>query len=239
MFHLLLHYQLPEAHRQGFFFFREWALFTKQITTSKITACFCSLTTTSTLEHLVEKNMFFERGHQSRVDICSDGHQKVGTVVFSTMVHGSSSFPFWSTEQSTGHNKAKWAAEVSGGADSCASMDGGWDELQQISERNAYQMTMGWVCVKATWHRIIGLRKSEDIYIQRQLSPQLKKRGGQLVSSTSIHYVSIKKSNGNRRTHRLRNCHTVKPCSGSEVHLLLNNKETIWGFFNQITVWQI
>lgn len=37
---------------------------------------------TSTLGHLVEKNMYFERGHQSRVDICSEGHRKVGTVVF-------------------------------------------------------------------------------------------------------------------------------------------------------------
>lgn len=101
------------------------------------------------------------------------------------------------------------------------------------------KMTMGWACVKATWHRIIRLRKSEDIYIQRQLSPQLGKRGGQLSSSTSIHYVSIKKSNGNRRTHWLRNCHTGKPRSGSEVHLLLDNQETTWDSFNQITVWQI
>lgn len=115
----------------------------------KITACFCSLTATSTLGHLVEKNMFFKRGHQSRVDICSNGHQKVGTVVFN---HGP-----WKQQLSIlingavdrSHNKAKWAAEVSGSADSCASMDGGWDELQQISERNAYQNDDG-----------LGLRQS-------------------------------------------------------------------------------
>lgn len=158
------------------------------------------------------------------------------------MVHGSSSFPFlshtkavdWSTNSSV-----KWAAAVGGGVDSCTSTDGGWHILQQIFERTAYQMTMGWICVKATWHRMIGLRKSEDIYIQRQLSPRLWKRGGQLSSSTSIHYVSIKKSNGDRRTHRLSNCHIGKPCSGSEVHLLLNNQQTVWDFFEHITVWQI
>lgn len=77
----------------------------------------------------------------------------------------------------------------------------------------------------------IRFRQSEDIYIQRQLSPRLGKRGGQLSSSTSIHYVSIKKSNGDRRTHRHPNCHTGKPRSGSEVHLLLNNQETLWDFF--------
>ena len=114
-------------------------------------------------------------------------------------------------------------------------MDGGWQQLlsalQQIFERTAYQMTMGWICVKATWHRMIRFRQSEDIYIQRQLSPRLGKRGGQLSSSTSIHYVSIKKSNGDRRTHRHPNCHTGKPRRGSEVHLLLNNQETLRDFF--------
>lgn len=49
------------------------------------------------------------------------------------------------------------------------------------------------ICVRATWHRMIRFRQSEDIYIQRQLSPRLRKQGGQLSSSTSIHYVSITK----------------------------------------------
>lgn len=44
------------------------------------------------------------------------------------------------------------------------------------------------VCVRATWHKIIRLRQSEGIYIQRQLSPPLGKRGGQLRSSTSINH---------------------------------------------------
>lgn len=119
----------------------------------------------------------------------------------------------------------------------------GWRQLlhtlQQIFEKTAYNVTMGWICVGATWHRMIRFRQSEGIYIQWQLSPPLGKRGGQLSSSTSIHYVSIKKNNGDRRTHRHPNCHTGKPRSGSEVHLLLNNQETLWDFFEQITVWQV
>lgn len=92
-------------------------------------------------------------------------------------------------------------------------------------------MSMSLICVRATWHRMIRFRQSEDIYIQRQLSPRLRKQGGQQSSSTSIHYVSITKNDGDRRTHRHPNCHTVKPCGGSEVHLLLNNQETLWDFF--------
>lgn len=76
---------------------------------------------------------------------------------------------------------------------------------------------------------MIRFRQSEDIYIQRQLSPQLGERGGQLISSTLIHYVSIKKSNGERQTDQHLNCHTGKPLGGSEVHLLLNNQEGYLG----------
>lgn len=83
--------------------------------------------------------------------------------------------------------------------------------LKQIFERLAYQMTMGWICVRATWHTMIRFRQSEHIYIQRQLSPQLRKRGGQLSSSTSIHYVFIKKINGDRQSQQHPNCHTGKP----------------------------
>lgn len=99
--------------------------------------------------------------------------------------------------------------------------------LQQIFERTAYQMMMRWMYVRVTWHRMIRFRQSEDIYIQRQLSPRLGKWGGQLISSTSIHYVSIKKNSGDRRTHWHPNCHTGKLYSGTEVHLLLNNQETL------------
>lgn len=95
----------------------------------------------------------------------------------------------------------------------------------------AYQM-MEWICVRAKWHwsdsgnvRIFTSNGSSNL--------DLEKQGGQLGSSTSIRHVSMKKNNEDRWTHWHPNCHTGKLCSGTEVHLLLNNQET------QITVRQI
>lgn len=93
------------------------------------------------------------------------------------------------------NGSALWTREE--GTSCCSEWWGGWQQLfnipQQTSERTSYRMTMGWICVRAAWHTMIRFRQSGGIYIQRQPSPRLGERGGQLSSSTSIQYVSIKK----------------------------------------------
>lgn len=97
----------------------------------------------------------------------------------------------------------------------CTMIDNDCDSvLLQIFKRANCQTTISLSSDRATWHRMIKSRQFEDIYIQRRLSPQLRKRGGQLSSSTSIHYASIKKKDKDRLTHWHPYCHTGKPCSG-------------------------
>lgn len=88
------------------------------------------------------------------------------------------------------------------GVDSCTSMDGGWQHHLTYFSKSLRGLPTNWGWAGFAWKQH-GTKWSEDIYIQQQLSPWLRKWGGQLSSSTSIHYVSIKKSNGDRRTHRL------------------------------------
>lgn len=154
---------------------------------------------------------------------CSDAHRWIGTVVFN---HGPRRLQLPSpTEQHSSwlNWSALWSAPEGKNSSVKSSAEVGllhfhewwltttFNILQQVYEITAYQLRMGWICVKATWHKMIRFRQSEDIYIQRQLSPWFGKWGGQPSSSTSIHYGSIKKSNEDRRTHRHLNCHTGKP----------------------------
>lgn len=64
-------------------------------------------------------------------------------------------------------------------------------------ERTASQMRARWIFASGAKHgtRTIRFGRSDGIYIQRQLAPRLRERGGQLSSSTSIHHVSIKEIN--------------------------------------------
>lgn len=88
---------------------------------------------------------------------------------------------------------ADWSDQLSeggGGVDPCAPVDRGW----LFKMLGAKRRRGGWFASEQHGTEQIRFRQSEDIYIQRQLAPRLgKKRGGQLSSSTSIHYVSIKK----------------------------------------------
>lgn len=67
-----------------------------------------------------------------------------------------------------------------------------------------------------------------DIHIQRQLSPRPGKRAGQLSSSTTIHYKWIKGKETTKTDRFADSRLTDKHHSSTEVHLLLNNKQTLW-----------
>lgn len=77
-------------------------------------------------------------------------------------------------------------------------------------------------------HSTQRFRQQMDIHIQRQLSPRPGKRAGQLSSSTTIRHKWIKGKETTKTDWVADSRLTDKHHSSTEVHLLLNNKQTLW-----------